>query len=343
MKKVAVLILIVVFTVSMVLLMAGCKEEAAPVEEAVEEEAKQITVGFSMPFIEDSPYCFPFAEALRKEAANRGWELILTDAKGDINTQANQIEDMVAKGVDGIMIMPVDAAGIVSVIKKVYEETDGKLPMLASNVMPDPAELDELMGFAGPNSYLEGKLMGEYYVKYLEENGIDKINYCHLTGMAGYSAAIDRTNGFDDQLEEMGATDKFNLLDLQPGDWSPDKGQTLTENWITTYGDELQMIYAHNDGMGIGVVNALQNAGLEPGQIITNGCDGQTQAVEYIQQGWMLFTVFQSPATDGITSMDTMAKILAGEEIEYFTYMDTPIIDASNADEYIEICKELWK
>jgi ribose transport system substrate-binding protein len=103
------------------------------------------------------------------------------------------------------------------------------------------------------------------------------------------------------------------------------------------------MIYAHNDGMGIGVVNALQNAGLESGQVITNGCDGQTQAVEYIQQGWMLFTVFQSPATDAITSIETMEKILVGEEIEYFNYMETPIIDASNADEYIEICRKLWE
>ena len=333
MKKSIILILIAVFMVSM-LLGAGCKKEA------VEEKT---VVGFSMPFIEDSPYCFPYAEALRKEAAERGWELILTDAKGDINTQSNQIEDMVAKGVDGLMIMPVDAAGIVAVIKNVYKETDGKLPMLSSNVMTDPAEIDELRGFAGPNSYLEGRAMGEYYVNYLDENGIEKINYCHVTGTAGYSAAIDRQNGFDDQLKEMGATDRFNLLDLQPGDWSPDKAQALTENWITTYGDELQMIYSHNDGMGIGVVNALQNAGKEAGQIITNGCDGQVQAVEYIQQGWMLFTVFQSPATDAITSMETMEKILAGEEIEYFNYMETPIIDASNADEYIEICRELWE
>jgi len=180
-------------------------------------------------------------------------------------------------------------------------------------------------------------------VNYLDEMGIDQIKYCHVTGTAGYSAAIDRQKGFEDQIREMGASDRFILLDLQPGDWSPDKAQRITENWLTTFGDELQMIYAHNDGMGIGVCKALQNAGLSPGAIITNGCDGQTEAVELIQEGWMLFTVFQSPATDAATSMMVMEKILNDEQVDYFTYMDTPIIDGSNADDYIPIVTELWQ
>jgi ABC-type sugar transport system substrate-binding protein len=307
------------------------------------KEDDQITVGFSLPFIEDSPYTFPFAEALKDEAAKRGWKLIMTDASGDLNNQVNQVEDLVSKGVDGLMIMPLDAAGIVPVINKVYEETEGKLPIITSNVMTDPPELDSLIGFAGPNSYLEGRLMGEYYVNYLDKMGIDQIKYAHVTGTAGYSAAIDRQKGFEDQIREMGAADRFILLDLQPGDWSPDKAQRITENWLTTFGDELKMIYAHNDGMGIGVSKALQNAGLSPGDIITNGCDGQTEAVELVQDGWMLFTVFQSPATDAATSMQVMEKILNGERVEYFTYMDTPIIDATNADEYIPIVTELWQ
>lgn len=308
-----------------------------------EKKGEQVTVGFSLPFIEDSPYCFPFAEALKEEASARGWKLIMTDASGDLNNQVNQVEDLVSKGVDGLMIMPLDAAGIVPVINKVYEETEGDLPIITSNVMTDPPELDSLIGFAGPNSYLEGRLMGEYYVNYLDEMGIDQIKYCHVTGTAGYSAAIDRQKGFEDQIREMGASDRFILLDLQPGDWSPDKAQRITENWLTTFGDELQMIYAHNDGMGIGVCKALQNAGLSPGAIITNGCDGQTEAVELIQEGWMLFTVFQSPATDAATSMQVMEKILNDEQVDYFTYMDTPIIDGSNADDYIPIVTELWQ
>jgi ribose transport system substrate-binding protein len=335
MKKYLTLLLAVCLTLVFTFSAVGVYSKGA--------DKEQITVGFALPFIEDSPYTFPFAEALKKEAADRGWKLIMTDAAGDLNNQVNQIEDMVSKGIDGLMIMPLDAAGIVAVIDKVYKETNGELPIITSNVMTDPPELDSLIGFAGPNSYLEGRLMGEAYVNYLDENGIDKIKYCHLTGTAGYSAAIDRQNGFDDQIAEMGATDRFILLDLQPGDWSPDKAQNITENWLTTFGDELEMIYAHNDGMGIGVCNALQNAGLEKGQVITNGCDGQTEAVQLIQEGWMLFTVFQSPATDAATSMAVMEKILNGEEVDYFTYMETPIIDSSNADEYLPIVKELWK
>ncbi len=302
----------------------------------------KVTVGFSLPFIEDSPYTFPYAEALKKEAAARGWNLIMTDAKGDLNNQANQIEDLVSKGVQGLMIMPLDAAGIVPVINKVYEETKGKLPIITSNVMTDPPKLKSLVGFAGPNSYLEGRAIGEYYVNYFKKKGVNTINYVEVTGTAGYSASIDRRKGFEDRIRELGWADRFVLLELQPGDWSPDKAQKLTENWLTTYGNKIQMIYSQNDGMAIGVVKALQDAGKNPGDIITNGCDGQIEAVQLIQQGWMLFTVFQSPATDAATSMKTMERILKGQKVDYFTYMETPIIEASNADRYLPIVTEIW-
>ncbi len=340
MKRITVWAIVVLFALSMVLFGIGCKEEAAEVVEEV-EEAAVITIGYSMPFIEDSPYCFPFSKALETAVANRGWEIILTDAKGDINTQVNQVEDLAAQGVDGLLVMPTDAAGIVSVLEKVHDEYPD-LPILISNTLTDPAEIDAVMGFAGPNSYLEGKQMGEEYIKYVDEMGFDVINYCHMTGMAGYGAAIDRENGFNDAIAEAGYEDKFNLLDLQPGDWSPDKGQVLTENWLTQFGDELQMIYAHNDCMGIGIANALQNAGLEPGKIVTNGCDGQTLAVQLVKDGWMLFTIFQSPMSDGELSMEVMEKILAGETVDYFTYLVTPTVDASNADEYLPKAIEIW-
>lgn len=343
-KKVTTVLLIAVFAVSLVLVGAGCKAATTKTTTAAETTAvaKKITVGFSLPFIEDSPYTFPFSTALKKEAAARGWTLIMTDAKGDVNTQSNQIEDMVSKGLDGLMIMPVDAKGIVAVIQKVGKETGGKLPIITSNVMTDPSKLPELRGFSGPNSYLEGKLMGATYIKILKDKGLATVNYAEMTGTAGYSASIDREKGFDDALKEANATGMFNRLDLQPGDWSPDKGQTITENWLTTFGDKLQLIYSHNDGMATGIVKALKNAGKKPGDILTNGCDGQTEAVQNIIDGWQTFTVFQSPAADAALSMSTMGKILKGEKTEYFIYLDTPIIDASNAKEYLPKVTEIW-
>ena len=303
---------------------------------------KKVTVGISMPFIEDSPYFFPYTQAVKKEAAARGWNLIMTDAKTDLNTQVNQIEDLVAKGVQGLMVVPLDAAGIVPVIDKMYAQTKGKLPIITSNVMTDPPKLKSLVAFAGPNSYLEGKAMGEYYVNYFKKKGLAKVNYCESTGTAGYSAAIDRRKGFADRVKELGWADKFVLFESQPGNWNADTAQKITENWLTTYGDKIQFIYSHNDGMALGIVKALQDAGKNPGDILTNGCDGQIEAVELVQQGWMLFTVFQSPATDAQTAMKTLDKILKGQKVDYYTYMDTPIIEKSNADKYLPIVTEIW-
>ena len=94
--------------------------------------------------------------------------------------------------------------------------------------------------------------------------------------------------------------------------------------------------------MALGIVKALQDAGKNPGDILTNGCDGQIEAVQLVQEGWLLFTVFQSPATDAKTAMDTMAKLLKGQKTDYLTYMETPIIDKSNADKYLPIVTEIW-
>ncbi|MGD0726623.1 MAG: substrate-binding domain-containing protein [Spirochaetia bacterium] len=303
---------------------------------------KKVTIGFSMPFVEDSPYFFPYTQAVKKEAAARGWDLIMTDAKSDLNTQVNQIEDLVAKGVQGLLIVPLDAAGIVPVINKMYAQTKGKLPMITSNVMTDPPQLKSLVAFAGPNSYLEGKAMGDYWVHYFQKKGLTKVNYCEMAGKAGYSAAIDRRKGFQDRVRELGWTDKFVLFESQPGDWNADTAQKIMENWLTTYGDKIQFVYCHNDGMALGVVKALQDAGKNPGDILTNGCDGQVEAVELVQQGWMLFTVFQSPATDAKTATDTLARILKGQKVDYYTYMETPVIDKANADKYLPIVTEIW-
>lgn len=359
-KRLLPIIIIATVAVSFSLAIPGCAQIEEAIDDPVAEEPvvdepvvddpeepvdapADVLIGYSLPFIEDSPYTFPFATALREAAEERGWEIIMTDAGGDIHTQGTQIESMVEQGIDALMIMPVDAAGIVPIIQGVYEATNGELPIICSNVMPDPPELDELEAFAGPDSYSQGVLMGQRYVQYLDDNNIESISYAHITGTAGYSASIDRERGFYDGIEEMGASDRFNRLDLQPGDWSPDRAQELTETWITAHGDNLEMIYSHNDGMAIGIARALQDAGFAPGEVITNGCDGQPEVIELIMDGWVMFTVWQSPREDALTSFRVMERILAGEEVDYWNFMDTPIVDETNAENYIDESRELWE
>ncbi len=351
MKKILIVSLTVAFIAVLLLGGVGCKEEATETtNEATEETAatetttaktEDIKVGFSLAFVEAAPYIFPFSEALEDSAKRLGWELNMTDAKGDINVQANQVEDLAASGIDGLLVQPVDAAGIVPILDKVHSEYPD-LVILISNAKTDPEEIDAAAGFAGPSSYLEAKQMAEYYINYVDEMGYDVINYCHMTGMAGMGPAIERENGFNDALKEAGVESKFNVLDLQPGDWSTDTAQAVTENWLTAYGDQIQMIYCHNDGMALGVVNALKAAGIEPGKILVNGCDGQPSAIQMIKDGWILFTIFQSPFSDAELSMDTMARILNGEDVDYFTYLETPIVEESNADEYLQKAIEVY-
>lgn len=348
MKKILLSTIAIAMVMLLSIMFFGCtstKKETTTDTTALSKDQKgsEIKVGFSLPFVEDSPYCFPYIETFKNEAAERGWKVITTDAKGDINTQANQIESLLAEDLDILIIWPVDASGIVEVIKQAYNKTEGKVPILVANSMTEPRQLDEVTGFFGVDGYDQGRIAGDYYAKYLDKNQIEKINYCELTGTAGYAVAIERSKGFIEKINELNVAGKFNLLESQPGNWATDLAQKITENWITSYGDKLEMIYCHNDGMAIGIINALQSAGYNPGQVITNGCDGQPEVLDLIKDGWVLFTIWVSPRDEAASCVKKVEKIINGETVEYFSILETPVIDSSNVDQYIDESKDIWK
>jgi ABC-type sugar transport system substrate-binding protein len=307
---------------------------------AVAAEKKRI--GYSMPQLVSCPYCFPFKEALEKGATALGWEFIFTDAKSDFNTQVNQIEAMVADGLDGLIIMPMDPNGIIPTIEKIYKDTGGKMPIVISNTAINPPKIDQVVCYAGPDNYTEGHIIGEYWGDYVLKNNISSINYCEITGPAGQGVTLDRTRGFVEGLKDKGVFERFHLLDSQPGDWSADKGQSIGENWITTFGDKLDMIVSQNDDMALGCALAMESAGLKAGDILMSGINGHPSILRKIKEGWCTFTVFQSARDDGQIAIDCMSKILNGEKVEYFNFIDTPPVDIGNVDEYMPIAEELW-
>ncbi len=119
-------------------LISGC--QAAPAETTAAETAaaEEVVIGIAMPeFV--SPYYAVYMEAMEASFAKLpGWSYIVSDAEMQLSTQINQVEDFYAKGVDALVIVAIDAKGIVPVIDKVYEESNGEFIMITGNVMTDP-------------------------------------------------------------------------------------------------------------------------------------------------------------------------------------------------------------
>lgn len=336
MKKLFLVLLVLTITVGFVF--ANGQQDGA------KEDDGKVVIGFSAPYM-DTPYdsaIWRVWDGVIAEAPYSEWEFIITDAQGDLNNQLQQLENLSRKDLDGLIYKPISAAGVVPTIEKIWEQNGKELPIVTFSMGTDPAQFEATKAYAGPNFYFQGQAAAEYYVELLDEKGIDQIKYCMLSGLAGSDPANLRKDGFLDKLEEMGQADRFILLDEQPGDWYTDRGQNLTENWITTFGDDLQMIYAHNDGMAYGAVNALMNAGYEPGEVLVNGIDAGVKGAEYVKEGWMSFLVVQSPLHEVETVLKVMDEILQGKNIEYFNYIESPIINSENVDEWIPVLKEIW-
>ena len=302
-------------------------------------------VGFSAPYM-DPPYDAAFWRAwdkLVKQAPYSDWQFFVTDAQSDLNNQLNQIEDLARKNLDVLLVKPLSSAGVIPVLTKVWEASGRKLPIITVNIGTDPAQIPALVAFTGPDYYRQGLAVGEGYVKYLASHNIQKVNYCILLGKAGSDAANLRKQGFLDKVKELGASDKFNLLDQQPADWYTDLGQQVAENWITTFGDKLNMVYAENDDMGIGVVNALKNSGYSKGKVLVNGVDAGFAGTSLVKEGWMTFVVLQSPVLDATGALQMADKFRKGEKPkEFFNYIPSPVITAENADEWLPKIKETW-
>jgi len=306
---------------------------------------EKFRVGVAAPYM-DPPYDAAFWrmwDKLVKEKPYSDWEIIITDAQGDLNNQINQIEDLARKEIDVLLVKPLSAAGVVPTLNKVWEASGKTLPIITVNLGTDPAQIPAVIAHTGPNYYLQGLAAGEGYVKYLDAHNLDKVNYCILLGRAGSDATNLRKQGFLDKVEEMGASDRFVLLDEQPADWYTDLGQQVAENWITSFGDKMDMIYAENDDMGIGAVNALKGAGYEKGEVLVNGVDAGFAGTSLVKEGWMTFVVLQSPMLDAEGALHLADKLRNGEKIEeFFNYIPSPIITAENADEWLPKIKETW-
>ncbi len=156
-----------------------------------------------------------------------------------------------------------------------------------------------------------------------------------ITGLPGFSDTNDRQAGWVETIEKLGYKDKVTLLDVQPGNWLLDEAQKVMENFITAYGDDIEFVYAHDGTMLQGAWNALSAAGTKPGDKILMGIGLQKENIQMIIDGIQQFDVTQLPSEDAQSVVDTLNKILSGQEVEFFNYMTHTPVNKDNAEDYL--------
>ncbi|WP_421734814.1 substrate-binding domain-containing protein [Cellulomonas sp.] len=187
-----------------------------------------------------------------------GFKLSFSDAQQKQENQIQAIRSYIAQGVDYIAFSPVVESGWDSVLE---EAKDAGIPVILTDRAVDSEDTSLYVTFIGSDFVEEGKRIGEWVSENL---GTEPINVVELQGTTGSAPAIDRKTGFEDAIA---GNDNISVIASETGNFTRAEGKTVMEGFLQAYPD-IDVVYAHNDDMGLGAIEAIKAAGKVPGQDI---------------------------------------------------------------------------
>lgn len=279
------------------------------------EDDGKLTVGFAQ-IKEDSPWRTTETNSVQQEAERLGIELKLS-----VTEQAGQvaaIRDFIAQGVDGILLAPQTRSGWNEVLQ---EAKDAGIPVVLLDRGLDAPE-DLWVTQISSDFVFEGQEAGKWVAKELDGNG----KVVELFGDPAADPAILRNEGF---MEIMDQYPGIEVVESKTGEWSQDKGRQVVEAWLAA-GVEFDVVYAHNDGMALGAIDALKAAGMNPGtDVKIISIDAIKAAFEAIERGELNCTVECSPML-GPLGFESLIKAINGEAVDQYIITPDGVYDQTN-------------
>nr|WP_180486504.1 substrate-binding domain-containing protein [Treponema socranskii] len=274
-----------------VLLLGGCTKQMGMKQSVM----KKGEIGFTISDEKD-PFFAPLIESAKQEANTQDVKLTIVDAKYNAAKQANDIKDFILKKVSVIIVNPVDSAGIapsVAAAKKAGITVISLDRTVIGESVASQIASDNVSG---------GKIAGSYLLKLVGENA----DIAELQGAQGSSGTIDRNKGFHEAVDG-----KANVVASVTANFKREEGRIATEN-ILRANPNIKGIFAHNDEMALGAVDAVSAAGKD---IAVVGFDAIDEAIAAVKEGRMAATVAQMPAKMGKTAVQTAIKLMNGEKV----------------------------
>ncbi|GAA1275702.1 ABC transporter substrate-binding protein [Saccharothrix xinjiangensis] len=262
----------------------------------------KITMGFAQVGAE-SGWRTANTKSVQDEAAAAGVELKFSDAQQKQENQIKAIRSFIQQKVDVIAFSPVVETGWDTVL---LEAQRANIPVILTDRAIDSDDTSLYKTFLGSDFVEEGKKAGEW----LKENAGDATNVVELQGTTGAAPAIDRKEGFEKAIEGT----NLKVVASQTGDFTRSGGKQVMEAFLKSVPD-VDVVYAHNDDMGLGAIEAIKAAGKVPGKdikIIT--VDAVKDGMTALAAGEINFIVECNPLL-GKQLMELAKKVVAGEEV----------------------------
>lgn len=284
-----------------------------------------LEIAFSVPGLN-----FPFfqltAVGAERQAEQLGVNVTVLDGQDSDAVQLNTAENAVARGIDGMVISPRTQEGLAGLFELLNEQD---IPVVTFD---RTAEAD-VLAHVGADNVAGGRVAGEFIAERLGGEG----RVIELTGTPGASAAIDRSEGFNEAID---AAEGVERVAQQTGEFNSADALRVTEDILTRLGSSpddpgFDALFAANDDMALGAVEAISARGLDPSDFVIVGFDALESALELIEAGDMTGTIDQFPNRQAAQAMEILVNYIRdGTEPDSDVIMLTPeVITQENVDE----------
>jgi len=267
----------------------------------------KIVLGFSQVGAE-SEWRTANTESIKSSAKDAGIDLKFSDAQQKQENQIKAIRAFIAQKVDVIAFSPVVESGWGTVLR---EAKDAKIPVILSDRAVNEKDDSLWVTFMGSDFVEEGRRAGRWLVE-KTKGSTTPVNIVELQGTVGSAPAIDRKKGFEEIIK---ADPKFKIIRSQTGDFTRAKGKEVMEAFLKAEGKKINVLYAHNDDMAIGAIQAIEEAGMKPAKdILIISVDAVKGAFEAMMAGKMNVSVECSPLL-GPQLMQAVKDLKAGKTL----------------------------
>ncbi len=283
--------------------LSGCKGDSEQAREP------RLLLGFSQIGTE-SAWRIGNTLDIKEQADKYGVSLMLENANQKQENQIEALRRFIAYQVDVIAFSPIVEEGWENVLQ---EAKDAGIPVVLVDRDISTDKKGLITCKIGADFYNEGIMAGEYLIRKADSLGMERVNIVEITGTDNSTPMMQRQAGF---MEAIAGDERMNVLESIDGDFLKSRGAECMRELLSKYGDEIDVVFSHNDEMTIGALPEIEDAGYKPGSdIIIISIDGGQDAIDILKEGRINCVVECTPKL-GKALMETALKLKAGEEVE---------------------------
>ncbi|MBW5445426.1 substrate-binding domain-containing protein [Cohnella sp. CFH 77786] len=280
-----------------------------PADPAAESQTPErpIVLGFSQ-LGSESDWRIANTNSIRDAAREAGITLLLENAEQSQEKQFEAIRSFIRKKVDVIAFAPVIQSGWEPILK---EAQQAGIPVILSDRAVDVRDTSLYVTFIGSDFYEEGVKAGKYLLDKMRDVP-GPIRIAELEGTVGSTPSIDRGQGFRDTIRSRA---DLEIVSSAPADFTMEKGREVMRAFLKKDGKPPHVLFAHNDDMALGAIEAIEEAGLAPGKdIVVISVDGTRKAFEKMVEGKINCVVECNPLL-GPLIMQAAKEIMQGRTL----------------------------